>query len=266
MSLNKLNILNKLLNFFNVKSYRQIKNHELEKIINLFKPYNVYIPLIRIGDDKDGGYLVPKILNNVEYCFSIGVGKSSSFEKNLEKYNIKSFLADKTVDKPAIKLSNYNFDKKNIHSYSKNEHININDWLLSKINNNNFHKSILQIDTDGFEYESILALDEKILSELQLIIIEFHGLELAGNENFNFILNSVLTKINLFHTSVHIHPNNCCGVHRVGKYNFPSVLEATFLNKKLINKKKPIDLLPHKLDKKNVDKKNDILLQDYWFK
>ena len=150
MSLDKLSILNKLLNFFNAKSYRQIESHELKKIINLLKPYNVNIPLIRIGDNNDGGYLVPEILHSVDYCFSIGVGKSSSFEKNLEKYNIKSFLADKTVDGPATKLTNYDFDKKNIHSFSKNGKLNINDWLLSKINKNSLNKSILQIDTGGF--------------------------------------------------------------------------------------------------------------------
>tara|TARA_Y100001970_G_C14202007_1_gene841651 strand:+ start:741 stop:1541 length:801 start_codon:yes stop_codon:yes gene_type:complete len=265
MSFNKLNILNKLLNFLGVKSYRQIDNQKINDIISLLKPYDVEIPLIRVGEDTDGGYLLPDILKDIDYCFSPGVGNSSSFEKNLESYGIKSFLADKNVDGPAEKLTNFSFDKKNIHSFNQDHNININDWLLSKVSLSELNKSILQIDTDGFEYEILIALNEKILSEIKILIIEFHGLEFAGNEYFNFILKSVLSKINLFHSPIHIHPNNCCGIHNINKFKIPSVLEVTLLNKKLINQKKPIKFLPNALDRKNVKSKKEIFLENYWY-
>ena len=82
---------------------------EIKSIIDLFKPFNLNIPLRRIGSENDGGYLVPNILDDLKYCFSPGVGKSSNFEKDLEKYNITSFLADKNVLGPATKLKNFNF-------------------------------------------------------------------------------------------------------------------------------------------------------------
>ena len=107
MSLNKLNILNKLLNFLGVKSYRQIDDQKINDIISLLKPYDAGIPLIRVGEDTDGGYLLPDILNDIDYCFSPGVGNSSSFEKSLESYGIKSFLADKSVDGPAEKRGRF---------------------------------------------------------------------------------------------------------------------------------------------------------------
>ncbi len=265
MSLNKLNILNKLLNFFGAKSYRQVSDKNISDIISLLKPYDTGISLLRIGGDEDGGYLVPNILNDIKFCFSPGVGNSSTFEKNLEDYGITSFLADKSVDGPATKLNNFSFDKKNIHSFSKRDNININDWMLSKISLNEINKSILQIDTDGFEYEILIALEEKILSEIKILIIEFHGLEFVGNEYFNFILKSVLNKLNLFHTVTHIHPNNCCGIHNIGKFKVPSVLEVTLLNNKFINGRKPIKTLPSILDKKNVRKKKEIFLESYWY-
>ena len=157
------------------------------------------------------------------------------------------------------------FDKKNIHSFNQDHNININDWLLSKVSLSELNKSILQIDTDGFEYEILIALNEKILSEIKILIIEFHGLEFAGNEYFNFILKSVLSKINLFHSPIHIHPNNCCGIHNINKFKIPSVLEVTLLNKKLINQKKPIKFLPNALDRKNVKSKKEIFLENYWY-
>ena len=266
MSLNKLNILNKILNIFGAKSYRQTDSEKILDIISLLKPYNTEIPLIRIGSDGDGGYLVPDVLDDIKFCFSVGVGKSSSFEENLEKLGIKNFLADKSVDKPAAELDNFTFDKKNIHSFNDKDKINVNDWLYSKIDSSEINKSILQIDTDGFEYEILISLNEKILSEIKILIIEFHGLELVGNEYFNFIFKSVLNKISNFHTVVHLHPNNCCGIEKVSKYKIPSVLEVTFLNNKFIKEKKPVEKLPHYLDKKNVEKKKEIYLESYWLK
>ena len=130
MSLEKINILNKILNFFGAKAFRQVNNAEIIKIISLFKPFNVGIPLIRIGDNKDGGYLLPDILHNIKYCFSLGVGTVSSFEKELEKYSIKSFLVDKTVDAPGAELKDYSFDKKLVHSFNHGDKVKVNDWLI----------------------------------------------------------------------------------------------------------------------------------------
>ena len=91
-------------------------------------------------------------------------------------------------------------------------------------------------------------------------------MELVGNEFFYNIVKSSLEKVRLHHTPLHIHPNNCCGIHKINKFKFPSVLEVTFLNSNLIQKKTEINYLPHKLDNKNVKKKDDIKLESYWYK
>ena len=109
MSTSKLDFLNYFLNYFNIKSFREIDKKKIDKLISLLKPYDTEIPLIRIGLENDGGYLIPNILNKIKFCFSPGVGKSSNFEKHLEKFGITSFLADNSVDGPATKLTKFNF-------------------------------------------------------------------------------------------------------------------------------------------------------------
>tara|TARA_Y100000590_G_scaffold69375_1_gene75715 strand:+ start:1050 stop:1850 length:801 start_codon:yes stop_codon:yes gene_type:complete len=265
MSFNKLEYLNYITKFWNAKSYRQIDSKKIKNLIKLFKPYNTNVDLIRLGSQHDGGYLIPNIIDNIKFCFSPGVGKSSNFEKNLEKFNIKSFLADNTVSGPATKLKKFNFIKKNIKSFNDKNKININDWILSKIKKNQIKQSIFQIDIEGHEHEIIFSIREEILSEIKILIIEFHGLELIGNIYFYTILKSTLEKINLYFTPVHIHPNNCCGIHEIGKIKTPSALEVTFLNNKFIRSKSTIKNLPHKLDKKNIKNKKDIFLDKHWY-
>jgi hypothetical protein len=64
-----------------------IKNSELNNFTKKLFIYNAGYNLIRIGKKKDGGYLIPDILNKINYCFSPGVGLSTDFEDYLKKKN-----------------------------------------------------------------------------------------------------------------------------------------------------------------------------------
>ena len=71
-----------------------------DKVLNLIRalrPVDCGIPLIRIGGNADGGYLVPDDLDGIEYCFSPGVNTVADFENDLADRKIRSFLADLSV-------------------------------------------------------------------------------------------------------------------------------------------------------------------------
>lgn len=262
----KLKILNKILNLRRTKAFRLINDNQIETVIKYFKPLLTNHRLIRIGEKNDGGYLIPDILNEIKYCFSAGVGHTNKFETDLNKYEIKSFLADYSIDKNVRNLQQFDFLKKFITSYNDETSKNINSWIFEKISEKELNKTILKLDVEGSEYEILSSLDEKILQELKIVIIEFHGLEMIGDENTNKILLSILRKLFKYFYVVHIHPNNCCGIHYVSKFKVPSVLEVTYINKKSAKKKDGICMIPNKLDAKNVQKKSEILLSDYWIK
>ena len=62
--------------------------------INVFKTN-----LIRLGNEGDGGYLIPDDLNGIEACFSPGVADNVNFEKALAERKIPSYLLDKSINK-----------------------------------------------------------------------------------------------------------------------------------------------------------------------
>src|SRR5882672_12776193 len=72
----------------------QIDSASILDLITKVRPQNCGKDLIRIGSDRDGGYLLPDDLEGIQYCFSPGVGASADFENHLALLNIKSFLAD----------------------------------------------------------------------------------------------------------------------------------------------------------------------------
>ena len=98
----------------------------VEQFINRFKNKYIYCDLIRIGGDGDGGYLLPDNLKDVSFCFSPGVKDIALFEEEIsEKYGIKSYMADASVDKSPIDNENFTFIKRFLGSKSEDNFITL---------------------------------------------------------------------------------------------------------------------------------------------
>src|SRR4051812_33041026 len=82
------------------------------RVLRSLWPVDSGYPLIRLGPDGDGGYLVPDDLDGIKYAFSPGVSTESGFEAALAARGQRVFLADYSVDGPAQPNPNFVFDKK----------------------------------------------------------------------------------------------------------------------------------------------------------
>lgn len=243
-----------------------VSKDRLDKFIKKLFVYNTGYDLIRLGSNKDGGYLLPNVLNKIKYCFSPGVGPSTSFEKDLKKYNIVSFLADNTVEDPSNASIKYDFIKKNLNTFNDTKNITIEKWIRDKLKFKKDHKLILQMDIEGSEIIVINQVKRKILKKFRIMIIEFHYFQSLALEQGCKIYEKVFTKILKDFVICHIHPNNCCGFSRINQYKIPNVMEFTFINKELVKFKKPIlNKFPHKLDFKCSPNKKDIVLPNYFY-
>ena len=86
----------KFLLYFN-KFIFLINTNSNKNLSNFFKkiePIETGRPLIRLGNDFDVAYLIPNDLSNQTNCFTLGAGNDISFEHDLSKRAIHSYLAD----------------------------------------------------------------------------------------------------------------------------------------------------------------------------
>ena len=250
---------------FRIGIYKGIPHAKILSLIKKLKPHDLGYNLIRIGSKHDGGYLIPNLLSKIDFCISPGVDKTISFEKQLkDKFLIKSFLLDHTVDPEEEFLKEFDFTQKKLGIISTTSEITLEDFYNSKIKNNS-ENGILQIDIEGDEYKVLISTPDQILKKFKVIIVEFHDLDRISNK-FNFsIIESLLDKILLNFEVGHIHPNNFSKNISFSKnIIIPEILEVTFLRKDLILKKEKIKGLPHKLDSKNVPTKKDIFLKGFF--
>ena len=265
-----LNIIGEKIKYqFTKLGYQISRNTEKEKVVNLIKslrPYKIEKELIRLGGVKDGGYLVPNDLEGIKTCFSPGVDAESSFEIDCINRGMQVYLADNSIEKPNIDSTRYQykFIKKHIGTTSNDDFITLAKWVSeSKINLE--EDLLLQMDIEGAEYHTLLTTDDKLLKRFRIILIEFHYLEKLWDKDFFSIADAVFKKLLSTHTCVHIHPNNCSGIHKYKGVKIPNVLEFSFIRNDRITSKEFQNQFPHKLDSDNLKNKASIILPKNWY-
>jgi len=241
------------------------------------------VNLIRLGNNYDGGYLIPEsIIKKTKLLLSFGLGTDWSFEKNFKDINenVKINCYDHTINRKFwyeytivsvfffIKnFKNFNniftffkyknfFSQKNVKHIQKkivskkfNYHDISIDEIIKKFKN---EKLFLKIDIEGDEYRIIDKL--KFFKNMIGFIIEFHDIDYHHKKISHFLNNNKNFKI------VHVSPNNMGGV---GKKNEPIVVEITFINLNIFKDFKKLKskfVSKNKLDFPNDPKKKNLII------
>lgn len=232
----------------NITANKLLDKEIVLSLINKLRPYVTDKKLIRFGPNGDGGYLIPDDVSGIEACFSPGVGLLSGFEEDCSKKGMKVFLADKSVDSPALKNPQFNFIKKYIGPITNDDFITLDDWVDSSNLKSEDSDLLLQMDIEGFEYSTILNISNKLMKRFRIIVIEFHSLNRLWDNEFYNIASPVFEKLLQNHSCVHIHPNNCCGMFKLKGVEIPNVAEFTFMRNDRIKEKHIQNNFPHPLD------------------
>lgn len=246
-------------------SVRRTKPAALRALLHAVRPIDPGIPLIRVGPENDGGYLLPDDLEGIRDVFSPGVSTESGFEAQLAEQGMQVFLADYSVEAPAVAHPRFVFDKRFVGCMTDERYMTLDDWYAAKLGAASNADLLLQMDIEGGEYETLLAASPPLLGRFRIMIIEFHWLEQLWNEPFFVVASRLFEKLLATHTVVHIHPNNCCGSAKSAGLEIPRIAEFTLLRKDRLRSTAYQTAFPHPLDRPNVKKKKPLLLAPCWY-
>ncbi len=217
---------------------------------DVIRPYDLGHKLIRVGDFGDGGYLLPNDLEDIVACFSPGVSLQSSFEMDLAKHGIPSFMADGSVDEPQLEIPNSVFVKKHLAATSGTDVISLKDWMDQFAPTKG--DMILQMDIEGAEYNVLSALPAAYLNRFRVIVLELHRIPSILTKPAAFKrAQPALSALKDGFVCAHIHPNNASGTVDVEGETFPRVIEATFLRRDRAKQNVPSTEFPHALDRRH---------------
>ncbi|MCU0530438.1 MAG: FkbM family methyltransferase [Cyanobium sp. Prado107] len=168
---------------------------DIETAVHLMVPVGCRYPLIRIGGNGDGAYLLPDDLEGISACFSPG----------------RQF-----------------FSQRWLGSFDGGQTQSLDGWVLTS-DHADAGDLLLQMDIEGAEYNCLLAASDSVLKRFRMIVVELHWLDLLGSARFlNQRALPMLRKLRLAFDCVHAHANNCCGAVDLGPMTVPRVLELTY--------------------------------------
>lgn len=239
--------------------------NDVRRFMQMVRPVRTTVPLVRVGGEADGGYLVPDILSGVSMCFSPGVGPTSAFESALAARGIPSFMADASVEGPAQWHPLMHFERKFLGDVNDAMTVRLEDWVSAHAPGVGADL-LLQMDIEGAEYPVLLDTPAATLRRFSTMIIEFHTLDaLLVSYALPFYVQTFRKLLADFHV-VHIHPNNNVRLVTRGEFEIPPVTEFTFLRKDLAQVLGPAQVFPHPLDTPNTHLVPDIVLPECWWK
>ena len=241
----------------------QTSRTDIERLIGHLQPMTVSSPLLRLGPIGDGGYLVPDDLVGVEACFSPGVAQVSGFELDCAQRGIKVFMADRSVDRPAASHEMFHFQKRYVGAVSNDDFMTVDEWV-SHAPLEATSDLMLQIDIEGFEYQTFLAMSDHLMRRFRIIVGEFHQLNQLWNEPYFTLVSAAFEKILQTHTCVHIHPNNQFAVFDRWGLAIPPLAEITFLRKDRVADARAAQQFPHPLDADNTDRRHYALPRQWY--
>jgi len=236
----------------------------LQTFMHKLFPVSAGMELIRLGPERDGGYLVPDDLVGIEACFSPGVSFVSGFEKDCADLGMKVFLADRSVEQPAEPHNLFCFTKKYIGVTTNEDFMSIDEWVASSLPQSQ-SDLLLQIDIEGYEYETFLGISDSLLRRFRIIVAEFHSLHYLWSQPFFALASHAFEKILQTHSCVHIHPNNYNPPLNSGGICIPPVSEFTFLRNDRISNRQYANIFPHSLDSDNSADNPHFPLPKCWY-
>lgn len=185
---------------------------------------------VRLGSDGDGGYLVPDSIDGIASCWSAGIGRDSRFEVDCAARGMDVFLADGSVNAPAAVHPRFHFTRRFVGALDDEETMTLDAWMAATSDAADGDK-LLKLDIESSEYESILAVPDRLLARCRVIVVEFHKLDHLWSKPFFDIASRTFAKLFRRHACVHVHPNNCDGVLRYCGLEIPPTMEFTFLRR-----------------------------------
>ncbi|MEO1578452.1 MAG: FkbM family methyltransferase [Pseudomonadota bacterium] len=235
---------------------------EVRRVLASLKPVATARPLIRIGPDRDGGYLVPDDLSGIVAALSPGISAEDGFDLALAERGIDVFMADASVHGPPRSHPRYHFHKVFLGAENHGPFQRIDSFAKAHLPANG--DLILQMDIEGSEWPVLLDASAELMHRFRIIVIELHQLDQVFHSFGLRILEAAFARLARTHRIVHLHPNNAEHVAERNGVRVPKLIEMTLLRRDRGFQEGMTVSLPHPLDSDCITHRPGIVQPRWW--
>jgi len=198
----------------------------------LLRPYFTSTPLLRVGDEGDGGYVMADHFTT-STAISIGIGGNVSWDLAMSSRGYTIAMFDPTIAAAPATVPNATFHRIGLgtpaQSAASGLELESLDQLRTRARMPKAEAATLKIDVEGAEWDALI--DIASFDQYEQIVIEMHDLARLGDEKSAHNVLAVLANLHSSHLPIHVHANNEAPVMQFGTYWLPDVLEVTYLRR-----------------------------------
>lgn len=190
----------------------------------------------RVGSRGDGGYVVwddglePLCVAVLSY----GVDTNVDFEMELASYGAKVLMFDHTVAAPSRRHPRAAFCREALAAHCAEGVCGTLSAHLARLAPVPGARVLLKLDVEGAEFDAILCTPPEVLARFSQICIELHWLARPSRGGDFRTKALALERLAEHFVILHAHANNYGDVLEVGGVAVPDVLEALYVNRKLL--------------------------------
>ena len=198
---------------------------QLHDLLSIGKAEN--FGLVRVGQNKDGGYVMLDDFSAGGIAYSFGIANDVSWDKDMVSRGYDVFMYDHTIDRLPEKNSHFHWSKLGIaDGVTKDERLKTLEELISVNHHEDRQNMILKMDVEGAEWGFFENVKSETLAKFSQMTLEIH--DMINPSDSERTLNA-LRKINETHQLVHLHANNIVNYITIGGKNFCSSLEVSYV-------------------------------------
>ncbi|MPZ37431.1 MAG: glycosyltransferase [Rhizobiales bacterium] len=239
--------------------------HAIRQVLSLFTPRAVVgHSKARIGGECDGGYVMIDDLQDVQVCYSFGIGFDVSWDVDMAQRGATVFQYDHTVAAPRQPHAAFCFRQIGI-APADGDNMRTLQSLLNENKHSSDKEMILKIDVEGAEWDVFDHAPSHVLGHFKQIVCEFHGLAELRDRRWCERATRVLVKLANTHAPVHVHGNNFGSFNIVDGVPVPDVLEVTYVRRSSYSLEPSAESFPTVLDRPNNPSASDVYLGRFAF-
>jgi Methyltransferase FkbM domain len=230
-------------------------------VLSLLRPMEPVGRLVRLGNDRDGGYVMLDEFADLRVAYSFGIGDNVSFDLALAEAGLDVFQYDHTVPGPPVAHERFRFRRVGLADHAREEPAlrRLQD-IVAENGHSGRADMLLKVDIEGAEWPMLASVPSEELLGFSQICLELHWFEHLAEPNYLCAVIQALGRLTCTHQVVHVHANNHRPVEIVGGVPIPGVIEATYV-RRLDHRFAPTrKLFPTELDRPNDPTRPDIFL------
>jgi hypothetical protein len=215
---------------------------------------------VRIGAERDGGYVMLDDFGPSRNALSLGIGSDVSWDSDMAARGFRVFQFDHTVAGSPEPNPHFVFHRTRVVGRPEAPGDVTLSAILGRPELASDQDVIAKIDIDEAEWDVLARVDRASLLRIRQLAVEFEDIRRFLDPARRAIMTAVVKNLTSTHACIHIHGNNWGPFTVVGGIPFPNFFEATFVRRTDYTLVPSSASFPMEIDRPNNPRKPDLFL------